>query len=451
MRVLWTSPHCRPDWLDHLGEQSQGGQSVVMNKLPHALARADPDIRVDIFTRLQDDDPHAATPARFLDGDPRVRLIRLPCGPTGRYLPKEFLYGEPIAEFVKHILAFAAHGGGGTPPLRYDLLHGHYADGWETVTSLKASWPHHPPTLLTTHSLGRRKRQDALERGEGTPEELDRRYNFPLRIASEERALATADRILPLSTVEAEFLRQHYAAAVTDKPITVTPNGIDPADFPPASPGTRPRVRERLGVSNSEFLLLVPSRVDARKGQENILRALVEIQETRPTLTDRPSCPEHSRGIRLLLLAWPDPPTDYAARLRRLIAEHDLDDCVITHPPVPHARMPVYFAAADGVVLPSQEYFSIVMLEAMLLERPLIASVHGGSRDVITDGVNGLLVDHNDVAQLAQAVVRTVEMNEMARREMGHRARQTVLEGYTWDQIARRLLTIYRQAAAPQP
>ncbi len=157
MRVLWTSPHCRPDWLGRLGEESQGGQSVVMNKLPHALARADPGVHMDIFTRLQDDDPHSASPIKFLDGNPRLRLIRLPCGPTDRYGPKEFLYGEPIAEFVEHILAFAVYDG-----LRYDLLHGHYADGWETVTSLKAHWPHHPPTLLTTHSLGRRKRRDAL-------------------------------------------------------------------------------------------------------------------------------------------------------------------------------------------------------------------------------------------------------------------------------------------------
>jgi glycosyltransferase involved in cell wall biosynthesis len=107
--------------------------------------------------------------------------------------------------------------------------------------------------------------------------------------------------------------------------------------------------------------------------------------------------------------------------------------------------MPGYFAAADGIVLPSQEYFSIVMLEAMLLERPLIASSHGGSRDVITDGANGFLVDHNDVAQLAQVVVRLVEMDETARRDMGRRARQTILEGYTWDRIACRLLTIYRE------
>jgi glycosyltransferase involved in cell wall biosynthesis len=110
--------------------------------------------------------------------------------------------------------------------------------------------------------------------------------------------------------------------------------------------------------------------------------------------------------------------------------------------------MPDYFAAADGVALPSQEYFSIVMLEAMLLERPLIASIHGGSRDVITDGLNGMLVDHNDVTQLAQTVVRLVKMGERARRDMGYLARQTVLENYTWDQIAHRLLNTYRQAVS---
>lgn len=105
--------------------------------------------------------------------------------------------------------------------------------------------------------------------------------------------------------------------------------------------------------------------------------------------------------------------------------------------------MPGYFAAADGVVLPSQEYFSIVMLEAMLLECPLIASIHGGSRDVMDDGANAFLVDHNDISQLAQAVQWILAMDEPARRQMGRQARQTVLESYTWDQIARRLLKAY--------
>jgi len=80
-----------------------------------------------------------------------------------------------------------------------------------------------------------------------------------------------------------------------------------------------------------------------------------------------------------------------------------------------------------------------------VLECPLVASVHGGSRDVIEDGVNGLLVDHNDIAQLADAAVKIVQMGGPARQEMGRRARQTILEGYTWDRIARRLLSLYAE------
>lgn len=430
MRVLWTSPHCRPDWLDRLGEESQGGQSVVMNKLPHALSHTAPGIVVDIFTRLQDDDPHAANPVKFLDNNPCVRLIRLPCGPTDRYVPKEILYGRPIEEFVENILAFANRNG-----LYYDLLHGHYADGWETVTSLKARWPHKPPTLLTTHSLGRRKRHDALKRDEDTLKELDRRYNFPIRIASEELSLSDADRILPLSTPEAEILHKNYnSVSPRDPRVFVIPNGIDQTDFPPPPSETRLKLRNSLGITDSEFLMIVPSRVDQRKGQENILQALVEI---RSVLTD------HS--FRLLLLAWPESPTEYSIRLKRFISEQGLSDYLLIHPPVPHENMPDYFAAADGVALPSQEYFSIVMLEAMLLERPLIASIHGGSRDVIEDGVSGFLVDHNDLAQLSQTVVKLIKMDRAERLDMGRRACQTILQSYTWDQISRRLMNIYKE------
>lgn len=431
MRVLWTSPHCRPDWLDRLGEESQGGQTVVMNKLPHALSRVDPEIHIDIYTRLQETDPYAALPVKLLDHNPRVQLIRLPCGPSARYVPKEELYGEPITEFVREILAFCKR-----EDLRYDLLHGHYADGWETVTTAGARWSHHPPALLTTHSLGKRKREDALSRGEGTAAELDQRYSFPVRIASEERSLVMANRILPLSTPEAEYLFDHYQAVPPgDQRVTVIPNGIDAADFPPVPSEIGRQLRQDLGVAQDEFLLLIPSRVDPRKGQENMLRALIQA---------RAALAEHR--YRLLLLAWPSPPTDYATRLEGIIAQHNLGDRVITHPPVPHEEMPAFFAAADGVVLPSQEYFSIVMLEAMLLQCPLIASVHGGSRDVIDDRVNGFLVDHNDVDQLAGAALHMLGMDEEARREMGRRARQTILDGYTWEQIAHRLLTVYRQA-----
>ena len=434
MRILWTSPHCRPDWLDRLGEESQGGQTVVMNKLPHALVRANDEIEIDIFTRLQTDDPSADRPVKRLDGNPRVRLIRLPCGPTERYVPKERLYGEPIAEFVDQIGAFAEQEG-----QRYDLLHGHYADGWETVTQLKARWPHAPGTLLTTHSLGRRKRLDALERGEGTESELDAKYNFTVRIRSEERSLAAADRILPLSTPEAEILVGAYESVPPGDPrLIVFPNGISPDDFPSRSDGARREMREALGVAEGTFLLLVPSRVDPRKGQMNILLSMIDVHSK---LNGYP--------FRVLFMAWPDPPTPYAVQLRQLVSSADLGRWVMTHPPVSHEEMPDFFAAADAAALPSQEYFSIAMLETMLLRKPLIASVHSSGIDVITDGVDGLIVDHNDPAELGGALVELLEMGPAARQEMGRRARDRVLRGYTWDRLAERLLGIYAEAIIP--
>jgi len=211
----------------------------------------------------------------------------------------------PIAEFVEHILAFAAQDG-----IRYDLLHGHYADGWETATALKACWNHHPPLVLTTHSLGRRKRADCLVRNEMSLDELNLRYNFPVRIASEERSLAGVERILPLSTVEEEYLLDHYqAVSPDDSRMTIIPNGIDPSNFSHPPPKVKSQVRHDLGVANSEFLLLAPSRMVSSKGQLNILQALVE---ARSKLS--------GRLVTLLFLACPEPSNGYAMQIKQYIA-----------------------------------------------------------------------------------------------------------------------------------
>jgi glycosyltransferase involved in cell wall biosynthesis len=196
-------------------------------------------------------------------------------------------------------------------------------------------------------------------------------------------------------------------------------------------------LRKELGLAEETFLLLVPSRVDPRKGQENILRAMELVHNNL-----------NSSHFKTLFMAWPDPPTSYAAQLRERIGGAGLGRWVLTYPPVSHERMPSFFAAADAAALPSQEYFSIAMLEAMLLGKPLIASVHSSGVDVITDGVDGLIVDHNDPADLGRALVQLLEMEPAARQEMGCRARERVLRGYTWDRLAERLLGIYADAVS---
>jgi len=447
-RILWTSPHCRPDWIERLGEESQGGQTEVMLKQPRVLVEQNPDLSIDIYTRYQANDFQVVNSEPGFIGeelyhdpdngihvkalrDGRIRIIRLPAGPVGRYIPKEILYGEYIDEFVGGIVAFSKGNG-----VTYQLAHGHYADGWETVTKLSkhlAEAGIDLPTVLTTYSLGRRKRADCLARGEGTEGELDEKYNFPVRIASEEESLRYAERICPLSTTEKEFLEEQYQAVKENDPrLVATPNGITPGDFKHAGEDAVEELERTLGIKD-KLALLVPSRVDPRKGQLNLVKAFDVLGNDFL----------EKNNLCALFIAWPKEETVYSRTIESYVQDNKLDQFVIKKPPIPHEKMPTFFDAAELVVIPSQEYFSIAMIEAMLLEKPLIASKEGGSGDAIIDGDSGYLVDHNDPRQIAAAIKKIVSMSENERKELGTAARQRILNNYTLDKVAERISNIY--------
>ena len=91
---------------------------------------------------------------------------------------------------------------------------------------------------------------------------------------------------------------------------------------------------------------------------------------------------------------------------------------------------------ADVVVQKSlQEGFGLTVTEAMVKARAVIASDVGGLRQQITNGHNGLLVDPADLDGL-RAQLRRLLDDPVLRRELGERARATVLERYTMRQFA---------------
>jgi glycosyltransferase involved in cell wall biosynthesis len=81
----------------------------------------------------------------------------------------------------------------------------------------------------------------------------------------------------------------------------------------------------------------------------------------------------------------------------------------------------------DVLVLPSvyPEGFGMVAIEAMRAGKPVIATAHGGPRDIIRDGWEGFLVKPNDRAQLTDRIALLIE-NPQLRAEMGMRARMRV-------------------------
>ncbi|MCP4205215.1 MAG: glycosyltransferase family 1 protein [bacterium] len=423
MRIVWVSPHCWPDHIlreDGLGKKSQGGQTVVMYQATIALAEAFLDLQVDIYARYEDGD------SVEIDIHPRVRIIRLPLGPTDRYLPKEEFWGPPIEGFVGEVAAYAKARG-----LRYDLIHGHYADGWYVAHHLAKRWK--VPFLCATHSLGIRKRDNALRMKEGTAEELDEKYSFSARIQHEQAALDAADCICPLTIEEGAYIADKYAADPAK--IRVVNNGVMVSDFYPPDEQKLVALRSRLNLGPDDLPVLLIARLDPRKGQRELIEAapLVVEQVRRAS----------AKNVKFLFVAWVE--TAFSRSLERRVDELGIREHVIYHPPVLNKEIAAFFwASAVYSLSSSYDIFPIVMLEAMASGLPVVATKNGGPSEIISPGEEGYLVEPTDREELAAALVKVLA-DEKERARLGMNAHRKVVARYTWARIAERMMGVYRE------
>lgn len=423
-RIVWVSPHCWPDYVlrpNGLGVKSQGGQTVVMYQATKALTQVNPGMFVDIYGRYENDEEIEKKIHYHVD------MIRQPLGDPSVYVPKEAFWGSPIAEFVEHVYKYAEEHG-----LKYDLLHGHYADGWYVAHHLALKW--NIPFVLSTHSLGIRKRENAL-RSEGlTATELDRKYNFPARIQMETAALHAADMIMPLTEEEGRYIVEKYDVPV-DK-IHVVNNGVLYDEFYPIDHGQVKALKEELGIEENDLVVLLVARVDERKGQKQLIEAAPGVIEKVKQAS--------GRNVKFCMVSWVDTP--YAKKLEKRIDELGVRDNMILYPPVKHSNIPKFFWLADVYALTSTyDIFPIVMLEAMLCRTAPVATKNGGPSEVLENGVDGMLVDTGNIPEVVDAFVKILG-DDKRLKEMGEAAHKKVMEKYTWRKIAQRFDMLYRQA-----
>ncbi len=122
---------------------------------------------------------------------------------------------------------------------------------------------------------------------------------------------------------------------------------------------------------------------------------------------------------------------DDLPRLRRRVHECELDECVSFLGAVSDADLHRLYHDCDVFALPSKgEGFGIVFLEAMACGKPCIGGDHGGTPEVIENGRDGYLVQHGDVKQLADRLMRLAR-DPVLVRHMGERARRKVRERFS--------------------
>ena len=102
--------------------------------------------------------------------------------------------------------------------------------------------------------------------------------------------------------------------------------------------------------------------------------------------------------------------------------------------------VPRWMSALDVFVLPSfSETYGLVVIEAMAMQLPIIATNAGGVPEIITNGKTGLLIEPRDVTELALAMHRVLSDSNL-RLPLGRLAREEALKCYDFDSCIDSLL-----------
>jgi len=107
--------------------------------------------------------------------------------------------------------------------------------------------------------------------------------------------------------------------------------------------------------------------------------------------------------------------------------------------------MTIAYKLSDIVVSSSiePEAFGRVAVEAQAMEKLIIASNIGGSKETVLNGKSGLLYNFNDSKDLAKAINKAMEMSKNTLNLMGEEGRKNVEKKFNVDQMCQTTFTEY--------
>ena len=185
-------------------------------------------------------------------------------------------------------------------------------------------------------------------------------------------------------------------------------------------------IRRRIGGS---FVFIFAGRLVADKGMRELAAAFSRLYARMP-------------GARLLIVGRREDTIDPVDDETDIT----LRTCPAIHCTGEQSDVRPWMAAADALVFPSyREGFPNVVLEAGAMGLPSIVTDINGSREIISDGMNGLVVPPHDAEALYRAMMR-MATDHAARSLMAAAARPHIRAHWEQEELRRRQLDFYRKA-----
>jgi len=230
-------------------------------------------------------------------------------------------------------------------------------------------------------------------------------------------------------TVSEELRQQLLTAGLRGERVITVHNAIDPVAF--ISQGTQSIswLRQQLGIGRDQPLIATVGRLIPGKGHRYFLAAAKQVLQARPE-------------ARFLVVGEGPLRGKLEALSAALGIQHAVSFLGFRQ------DVAALMEASDLIVLPSlEEGQPVVLLEALALAKPVVATAVGGVSEVVRHKETGLLVPPRDSDELARAMLYLLDHPDEGAR-MGQKGQEVVARDFTVEAMAEKTAAVYRQILA---
>ena len=194
------------------------------------------------------------------------------------------------------------------------------------------------------------------------------------------------------------------------------------------------KLKKEWELFPNRFAILMPGRLTNWKGQEKFIEALNILVEEYSNL-----------NFQAIILGSDQGRTVYKKRLVNLVQRYRLNKKIKF---INHCKdMPLAYSIVDVVVSASiePEAFGRVSVEAQAMEKPIIASNLGGSKETILNNKSGFLYKHDDPRELAKTLNTVIELDQDTLKSIGKEGRKNITKKFDVESMCNSTLREYKK------
>lgn len=290
--------------------------------------------------------------------------------------------------------------------IRPDIVNAHYASGYGTLARVARL----KPLILSVWGS----------------DVYDFPYKNKFNMKLIKKNLEYADKIASTSYCMADQVRKLLNDETID--IAITPFGVDLNRFC--------RIEE---YRKDDYIYIgITKALSPKYGVIELINAIKTLKSN----LDKQKLSDLSSKIRLLIYG----DGEQKEEIVRLIRYLNLQETVELKGKIPNTEIPKILQKLDIFCATSiaNESFGVAVVEAMAMELPVVVTDTDGFKEIVQDGVTGIIVKRNDITSISDAL-KILILNKTQRKHMGIKGRLRVIKLYNWEENVDTMVKLYHE------